>query len=59
MMKIAKRSYAAALISTFGLAWISPQALARVEETNPSVSYTVGWTQGDASRTWSGGSAAV
>ena len=59
MMKIAKRSYAAALISTFGLAWISPQALARVEETNPSVSYTVGWTQGDASRTWSGGTAAV
>ena len=59
MMKIAKRS-AAALISTFlGLAWISPQALARVEETNASVSYSVGWTQGDTSRTWSGGSAAV
>jgi len=59
MMKIAKRSYAAALISTFGLAWISPQALARVEETNPSVSYTVGWTQGDTGGTWSGGTAAV
>jgi hypothetical protein len=59
MMKIAKRSYAAALISTFGLAWISPQALARVEETDPAVSYTVGWTQGDTSGTWSGGSAAV
>jgi len=59
MIKIAKRSYAAALISTFGLAWISPQALARVEETDPSVSYTVGWTQGDTSGTWSGGTAAV
>jgi hypothetical protein len=59
MMKIAKRSYAAALISTFGLAWISPQALARIEETDPSVSYTVGWTQGDTSGTWSGGTAAV
>src|SRR5207248_9057698 len=59
MIKIAKRSYVAALISTFGLAWISPQALARVEETDPSVSYTVGWTQGDTSGTWSGGTAAV
>ncbi len=59
MIKIAKRSYAAALISTFGLAWISPQAWARVEETSPSVSYTVGWTQGDTSGTWSGGTAAV
>src|SRR5256885_15276927 len=58
MIKIAKRSYVAALISTFGLAWISPQALARVEETDPSVSYTVGWTQGDTSGTWSGGTAA-
>jgi len=35
IIKIAKRSYAAALISTFGLAWVSPQALARVEETDP------------------------
>src|SRR2546423_11909934 len=59
MIKIAKQSYVAALISTFGLAWISPQALARVEETDPSVSYTVGWTQGDTSGTWSGGTAAV
>src|SRR5947207_13485363 len=59
MIKIAKRSYVAALISTFGLAWISPQALARVEETDPSVSYTVGWTQGDTSGTWSGGPAAA
>src|SRR5256885_7693593 len=59
MIKIAKRSYVAALISTFGLSWISPQALARVEETDPSVSYTVGWTQGDTSGTWSGGTAAV
>jgi hypothetical protein len=59
IIKIAKGSYAAALIATLGLAWVSPQALARVEETDPSVSYTVGWTQGDASRTWSGGTAAV
>src|SRR5437660_720396 len=59
MIKIAKQSYVAALISTFGLAWISPQALARVEETDPSVSYTIGWTQGDTSGTWSGGTAAV
>ena len=59
MKRIAKRSYAAALISMFGLAWMSPQALARVEETNPAMSYTVGWTQGDTSRAWSGGTAAV
>jgi hypothetical protein len=59
ILKVAKRSYAAALISTFGLAWVSPQALARVEETDPSVSYTTGWTQGDTSGTWSGGTAAV
>jgi hypothetical protein len=61
MMKLAKHSYAyaAALISMLGLAWISPQAQARIEETDPSVSYTVGWTQGDTSRTWSGGTAAV
>ena len=59
MINIAKHSYAAALLSTLGLAWISPQALARVEETDPSVSYTVGWTQGDTSGTWSGGTAAV
>jgi len=60
VIKIAKRSYVvAALISTFGLAWISPQALARVEETDPSVSYTMGWAQGDTSGTWSGGTAAV
>jgi len=59
MTKIAKRSYAAALISTFCLAWVSPQALARVEDTDPSVSYTLGWTQGDTSGTWSGGTAAV
>src|SRR5213593_4780018 len=59
MTKIAKRSYAAALISMFCLAWVSPQALARVEDTDPSVSYTLGWTQGDTSGTWSGGTAAV
>jgi hypothetical protein len=59
MMRIAKRSYAAALISMFGLVWASPQAMARVEETDPSVSYTASWTQGDTSETWSGGTAAV
>src|SRR5256885_9799431 len=59
MINIAKHSYAAVLLSMLGLALISPQALARVEETNPSVSYTVGWTQGDTSGTWSGGTAAV
>ena len=59
MKTIARRSYAAALISMFGLIWVSSQALARVEETDPSVSYTVGWTQGDTSGTWSGGTAAV
>jgi predicted RNA-binding protein with PIN domain len=30
----------------------------RFEETDASVSYTAGWTQGDTSRTWSGGTAA-
>jgi hypothetical protein len=59
MMKIARRTCAATLISIFGLAWVSQQALARTEETSPSMSYTVGWTQGDTSRTWSGGTAAV
>src|SRR5258706_3529883 len=66
MAKIGKRVYAAAVSAIFGLACISPQAFAqtnagpaRFEETNPSVSYTVGWTQGDTSGTWSGGTAAV
>src|SRR5258708_8652855 len=43
----------------FGLAWISPQALAGVEETDPSVSYTIGSTQGDTSGPWRGGTAGV
>ena len=34
-----------------------PPASARVEETDPSVSYSSGWTPGDSSRTWSGGTA--
>jgi hypothetical protein len=52
------------LLLIFSLAWISPQALAqssspkRFEETDPSVAYTSGWGQ-DASRSWSGGTAAV
>src|SRR5258706_13197850 len=65
MAKIGKRVYAAAVSAIFGLACISPQAFAqtsagpaRLEETDPSVSYTVGWTQGDTSGTWSGGTAA-
>src|SRR5258706_2079158 len=60
--KIGRRVYAAAGSAIFGLACISSQAFAqtnagpaRFEETNPSVSYTVGWTQGDTSGTWSGG----
>src|SRR5258706_8860354 len=68
MAKIGKLIHAAALAlaAIVGLASISPQAFAqtsagpaRFEETNPSVSYTVGWTQGDTSGTWSGGAAAV
>jgi len=35
-----------------------PTGVTRYEETDPSVSYTAGWTQGDTSRTWSGGTAA-
>jgi hypothetical protein len=35
-----------------------PQTVKRFEQTDPSVTYTVGWSQ-DASRSWSGGSAAV
>jgi len=31
----------------------------RFEETDPPTTYTSGWTQGDASRTWSGGTAAI
>jgi hypothetical protein len=34
------------------------QAVARAQETNSSIAYTAGWTQGDASRAWSGGTAA-
>jgi len=36
-----------------------PPPSTRFEETDPSVSYTSGWTQGDTSRTWSGGTAAL
>ena len=59
MLKVGRHPCVAALLAVSSLGWISTQALARVEETNPSVSYTVGWTQGDTSRTWSGGTAAV
>src|SRR5258705_2773721 len=68
MAKIGKLIHAAALAlaAIVGLASIPPQAFAqtsagpaRFEETNPSVSYTVGWTQGDTSGTWSGGTAGV
>ena len=59
MLKIGRGPWAAVLLAVSSLGWISTQALARVEETNPSVSYTIGWTQGDTSRTWSGGTAAV
>lgn len=31
----------------------------RYEETSSDASYTVGWTQGDASKSWSGGTAAL
>jgi hypothetical protein len=58
-MLIAKRrGYAATILATLSLALISTQALARVEETDPSVTFTAGW-QGDAAQTWSGGTAAV
>src|SRR5882672_6836813 len=66
MSKIGRRAHTAVLSAVFGLAWIPSQVVAqtnagpaRLEETDPSVSYTVGWTQGDTSRTWSGGTAAV
>ncbi len=64
MTKIAERTYAAGfLLLMFSLAWSSPQALAqssptRYEQTNPSVTYTSGWTE-DTSRSWSGGTAAA
>jgi len=35
-----------------------PPPSTRFEENDPSVSYTSGWTQGDNSETWSGGTAA-
>jgi len=66
MLKIGTRVYAIALSAILSAAWISAGAFAqssagpgRVEETDPSVSYTIGWTPGDTSRTWSGGTAAV
>ena len=64
MLKIGRRVHAIALSAIFSTAGVLPQAFAqsagpaRFEETDPSVSYTVGWTQGDTSRTWSGGTAA-
>src|SRR6267142_3597635 len=65
MSKIGRRVYAAVLYAIFSLTWIPPEAFAqasaapaRYEETDPAVSYTLGWTQGDTSRTWSGGTAA-
>jgi hypothetical protein len=36
-----------------------PPPSTRFEETDPSVTYTSGWTQGDTSKTWSGGTAAI
>ncbi len=36
-----------------------PPTGSRFEETDASVSYTVGWMQGDTSRAWSGGTAAM
>ncbi|HYS89462.1 MAG TPA: hypothetical protein VEN78_31310, partial [Bradyrhizobium sp.] len=63
MKKIARRDCAAALLLMFGVAWLSPHALAqstptRYEQTDPSVTYTAGWSQ-DSSRSWSAGTAAV
>ena len=65
MLRRARATVLVSLLSVFSLAWISPQALAqsssspgRFEDTNPSVAYTAGWSQ-DASRSWSGGTAAV
>src|SRR6266496_2557822 len=63
MKKIARHDCAAALLLMFGVAWLSPHALAqstptRYEQTDASVTYTVGWSQ-DSSRSWSAGSAAV
>jgi len=66
MLKVGARIHAISLLAILGWAWIPAQAFAqssaasgRIEETDPSVSYTAGWTQGDGSRAWSGGSAAV
>ena len=60
MSSMRMQGYAAAILAILSAAWISPQAFAqsggasaRVEETDPSVSYTVGWTQGDSGKTWS------
>src|ERR1700694_753076 len=36
-----------------------PPSAQRFEETDVSVTYTSGWTQGDTSRSWSGGTAAT
>ena len=63
MKKIARHDCAAALLLMFGVAWLSPHALAqstptRYEQTDASVTYTVGWSQ-DSSRSWSAGTAAV
>ncbi|HYT15497.1 MAG TPA: hypothetical protein VEL80_03815, partial [Burkholderiales bacterium] len=54
---------AAVFLLTFGLPWISSQALAqssptRFEETDPSVTLSAGWTE-DSSRSWSAATAAA
>jgi bacillopeptidase F len=38
---------------------VNPPTITRFEETDPAVTYTAGWSQGDTSRTWSGGTAAL
>src|SRR5439155_7741127 len=51
----------AVVVDAFDVAPSSPPSTAgtRFEETAPSVTYTTGWTRGDTTRAWSGGTAAA
>ena len=51
----------AVVVDAFDVAPPSPPPATgtRVDQTSPSVSYTTGWTQGDTSEAWNGGTAAT
>jgi hypothetical protein len=48
------------VVDAFDVSSSSPApTITRFQETDPSMTYTAGWTRGDTSRAWSGGTATV